>query len=147
MVIWERLVVRYALFCGFNSMSNSIVHQMSHWVVELFQDYLIDQGFPTLNVRCLLAYTGNISHGAGQPIGNLSKGYHARSRQSFLELVRYLSELTSHLIDFIRNKLYIRGRLSYRTISSMISCEGVEAVKRSISSIKFHTRNMRLSSN
>jgi len=84
---------------------------MSHWVVELFQVTLSIGFQPSMYSAACLPYFGNVSHGAGQPIGNLSKGYHAIA--SVLLGAGSLPVGTSHLIGFIRNKLYIRGRLSY----------------------------------
>lgn len=96
-------------------MHQGVVHQVGHRVGELFQDGFVDEGVAAFHHQAGLfaRFDGEITDGAGQPVGNLREGHHARPVQAFLQLGGDLPELAGDLLCLIDGKLDVGGRLAY----------------------------------
>ncbi len=88
---------------------------MSHRVIKLIHNHLVDQNILTLNLQLSLlpALNRNFPHRPEQPVRRLRKRLHPSASQTFLQLSCHLAQLASYLISLIHQKLNIRRRLPH----------------------------------
>lgn len=96
-------------------MYQGVVHQVGHGVIELLQDGLVDERVTAFHHQAglLARFDGEIPNGAGQAVGNLREGHHARPVQALLQLGGHLPELAGDLLCLIHGKLDVGGGLAH----------------------------------